>query len=293
MGHVRVDAASALTADRLSAALASRAWSFGQVARQGCNILLLVHGSLVLSRAGMEDAEIAAPVLLWLPHPACGTVQVRAGSRGYTAFVSTDFVHRTASDPLLAAHRQSFLGQFTMVGAEMLAPKLASLVASFDALVEESREMSAGAGTALGLHLGVLILHLWRCAGIDRQQGRSGQTTVQRFMRLVELHYREGLRMTDYADRLGVSHAQLHESCLRAAGRTPLALVHERLLEEARARLRQNELSVEQVGYSLGFRDPGYFSRFFKRLTGEAPGAYQRSNGVRKRTMATSFAAWP
>ena len=51
-----------------------------------------------------------------------------------------------------------------------------------------------------------------------------------------------------------------------------MTLVHERLLEEARARLRQNELSVEQVGYSLGFRDPGYFNRFFKRLTGSRLG---------------------
>lgn len=288
-----MDAASALTADRLSASLAGRVWSFGQATREGCNILLLVHGSLILSRPRLDDTEIAAPVLLWLPHPVRGTVQVRAGSQGYTAFVSDNFVHRTASDPLLAAHRQAFLGEFTLVGAELLAPKLACLVASFEALVEESREMSAGAATALGLHLGVLILHLWRCAGIDRRQGRSGQTTVQRFTRLVELHYREGLRMTDYADRLGVSHAQLHESCLRAAGRTPLALVHERLLEEAHTRLRQNELSVEQVGYSLGFRDPGYFNRFFKRLTGEAPGAFQRSHGVKKRATAASFAAWP
>ena len=288
-----MDAASAVVADRIAAALANRVWSFGDSAREGCTVFLLVEGSGVLARSRMEDAAIEAPVLLWLPHPARGSMQVRAGSHGYTATISTNFVHRTASDPLLTVHRQPFLSQFNLVPAELLAAKLPSLVASFEALVEEAREMSAGAAAALGLHLGVLILHLWRCAGIQGNQGRSGQTTVQRFARLVELHYREGLRMTEYAARLGISHAQLHESCRRVAGRTPLSLVHERLLEEARARLRQNELSVEQVGYSLGFRDPGYFSRFFKRLTSESPGTFQRNNGVQRRATPSSFAAWP
>lgn len=142
-----------------------------------------------------------------------------------------------------------------------------------EALVGASHEMGQGASAALGLHLGVLLLHLWRCAGLQDAQGRSGQSTVERFTRLIELHYREGLRIGKFAERLGVSHGHLHEACVRIGGVTPLAMLHERILEEARARLRQNEMSLEQVGYSLGFRDPGYFNRFFKRITGQSPGA--------------------
>jgi AraC family transcriptional activator of pobA len=288
-----VDAASSLVADRLTAALAARVWAFRSAAKGSCHIFLLTKGHAVLSRPPLDELELRAPVLLWLPQPLDGAVHLRAGAEGYAAFVSDKFVQRTASDPMLLAHRQPFLTRFSLASAEMTAAKLPSLTASFQALVDESHEMAPGAASALSLHLGVLILHLWRSTGLQSVQGRSGQTTVERFTRLIELHYREALRVSDYADRLGVSQAHLHESCLRMARKTPLALVHERLLEEAKARLRQNDMSVEQVGYSLGFRDPGYFNRFFKRLAGQAPGAFQRSTGKRRRQAPSSFAAWP
>lgn len=150
-----MDAASVLVADRMIAALASRVWSFGQATREGCHLFLLVKGSGILSRAQQEDIEIEAPVLIWLPQAVRGSVQVRAGSEGYTAFVTTSSVQRTASDPMLAAHRQPFLARFALVGAEGLAARLPSLVAFFQALVEESHEMTAGAAAALGC--------IWAC----------------------------------------------------------------------------------------------------------------------------------
>ena len=241
----------------------------------------------------MAEDELTGPSLIWLPHPARGSVRVNAGGHGYTLFVAEPFLQRTASDPILGAHRQPFMTKFSIIPAELLAARLDVLVASLDALVGESQEMAQGASAALGLHLGVVLLHLWRCAGLQDARGRSGQSTVERFTRLIELHYREGLRLGEFAERLGVSHGHLHEACVRIAGMTPLAMLHERILEEARARLRQNEMSVEQVGYSLGFRDPGYFNRFFKRLTGQSPGAFQRSTGARRRQAPSTFASWP
>jgi AraC family transcriptional regulator, transcriptional activator of pobA len=80
---------------------------------------------------------------------------------------------------------------------------------------------------------------------------------------------------------------------MRSVGATPLSLVHERLIEEACQRLEQTELSIEQIGYSLGFRDPGYFNRFFKRRRGLAPGAYRKTARVGPAGEAPSFAAWP
>jgi AraC-like DNA-binding protein len=43
----------------------------------------------------------------------------------------------------------------------------------------------------------------------------------------------------------------------------------------------------------LGFRDPAYFSRFFKRYMGEAPGGYRRLRRALERGRDDTFAAWP
>ncbi|WP_456316781.1 helix-turn-helix domain-containing protein [Teichococcus aestuarii] len=78
--------------------------------------------------------------------------------------------------------------------------------------------------------------------------------------------------MADYQKALGLSEKRLAALCRAAAGRTPLQILNERRITEARRSLRYSSLSVAEIGYGLGFRDPAYFSRFFRRMTGLTPG---------------------
>ena len=144
------------------------------------------------------------------------------------------------------------------------------------------------------LYLGLLLMHLWRACGFARESDAlaAGAPTAQRFRQLVELHYRDNLGVDDFARMLGVTRAHLHEACVRALGRSPQRLVHERLIAEARLRLRQTAQTPEQIAYSLGFRDPAYFNRFFRRV-GMSPGAYRKASRVAPPQAPTSFAAWP
>ncbi|MOA66752.1 DNA-binding transcriptional regulator AraC [compost metagenome] len=54
-------------------------------------------------------------------------------------------------------------------------------------------------------------------------------------------------------------------------------MVHQRLLLEARRNLIYTRMSIGQLSDSLGFTDPTYFARWFKRLSGQTPNAYRRS----------------
>ncbi len=146
-----------------------------------------------------------------------------------------------------------------------------------------------------GLYLGLVLMHLWRgCGGARGADAFSaGAPTAQRFRQLVELHYRDNLGLGDFARMLGVTRAHLHEACVKAYGRAPQQLVHERLHVEAGTRLRETAQTIEQIAYSLGFRDPAYFSRFFRRRAGMSPGAYRKAARIAPPQQTTSFAAWP
>jgi AraC family transcriptional activator of pobA len=109
----------------------------------------------------------------------------------------------------------------------------------------------------------------------------------------VELHYRDHLRIDEYARRMGVTRAHLHHACLRALGRPPQQFVHERLFAEAQMRLRETSQAIEQIAYSLGFRDPAYFHRFFRRLSGISPGAHRKESRTLLPRGPTSFSSWP
>lgn len=289
-----MDSAVGLVADRIAGGLAPGAWSFGATAEPGgCHAFLLLRGGGRLQCRDQGDLDVAAPAMLWLPYPLRGALRIAAGAEGYSAVLGGKLIRRVAADPLLAAYQQKPPAHPLVLREEAQRGRIPMLAESFRALVDESRALEAGASASVGLHLGLLLLHVWRCSGLRDAGAGSGETIVQRFVRLIELHYREGMTVEAYASRLGVSRSRLHDACARADGRTPLAMVHERLLEEAKTQLLRTELSVEQVGYSLGLQDAGYFNRFFKRLAGLSPGAFRRGATRRSRPAPSSFAAWP
>ena len=56
--------------------------------------------------------------------------------------------------------------------------------------------------------------------------------------------------------------------------------MRERLALEARRQILHTDLTAAEIGYSLGFKDPAYFARFFKRATGLSPTTYRGSGDV-------------
>ncbi|HEY8231852.1 MAG TPA: helix-turn-helix domain-containing protein [Vicinamibacteria bacterium] len=48
-------------------------------------------------------------------------------------------------------------------------------------------------------------------------------------------------------------------------------VVRRRIALEARRLLTHSDLTAAQVGFRLGFDDPAYFARFFRREAGEPP----------------------
>ena len=61
-----------------------------------------------------------------------------------------------------------------------------------------------------------------------------------------------------------------------ATGRRPMEYVQEIRIDEARRILESSSLGVDEVGFSVGYQDPTFFRRLFKRMTGLTPAAYRR-----------------
>ncbi|MFF8657136.1 helix-turn-helix transcriptional regulator [Streptomyces huasconensis] len=81
------------------------------------------------------------------------------------------------------------------------------------------------------------------------------------------------------AERLGVSVSYLSEAVKASTGRTPGELIRQARVHEAKRLLLRTELSVRQIAGRVGFGDPAYFCRFFRRETGASPGDFRRGGG--------------
>ena len=92
-----------------------------------------------------------------------------------------------------------------------------------------------------------------------------------RYRALVEQHYTEHLAIESYATRLNVSHAQLSKMIRRDNGLSARDTLRMRLIREAKRLLAGSDIPVGDVAAQLGYEDPSYFSRFFKKHTSSTP----------------------
>jgi AraC family transcriptional activator of pobA len=97
----------------------------------------------------------------------------------------------------------------------------------------------------------------------------------------VERDFSRRHRVADYAAELGVSPGHLNVLCRSGLRRTAGAVIRLRLTLEAKRLLAFGDLTAAQIAERLGFDDPAYFSRFFRRETGMPPTLFRRSSSRR------------
>ena len=78
------------------------------------------------------------------------------------------------------------------------------------------------------------------------------------------------------AKELGMSRVQLYKRLLPVTGSTPIEFIRQIRLRRAEQLLRESQLSVSEVAYSVGFNNPRYFSKYFKEMYGVMPSQYKK-----------------
>ena len=91
------------------------------------------------------------------------------------------------------------------------------------------------------------------------------------FRQALEHHYHELHTVKAYADLLHISAKSLTNYVYICTRSTPLKIINERIILEARRLLTHSGLKIKEISYQLGFEDPSYFVKFFKRQTGYLP----------------------
>jgi transcriptional regulator GlxA family with amidase domain len=74
----------------------------------------------------------------------------------------------------------------------------------------------------------------------------------------------------------GISERSFKRRFKKATGRTPIDYVQRLRVDEAKRRLERTTAPVDEIGWQVGYEDPTFFRRLFKRLTGVTGSAYRR-----------------
>ena len=95
---------------------------------------------------------------------------------------------------------------------------------------------------------------------------------LERQFPLESPHQILGLRTAkDYANRLAVHVNHLNKVLKEVTGSTTTEIIGKRIIQEAKILLKQTQLSVSEIAYTLGYDDLSHFSKHFKKLTSYTP----------------------
>lgn len=100
---------------------------------------------------------------------------------------------------------------------------------------------------------------------------------LKNFQKLIELHFREKKLTRDYAAMLFVTPNHLNALSKHVTGKPAGELIRDRVILEARRLLVNAGMSIAELATELGFEDNSYFTKFFRKYTGQTPEVFRKS----------------
>ncbi len=140
-----------------------------------------------------------------------------------------------------------------------------------------TRELGPGAAQAVAK----FFLLQWHADGQAaymrfQEQKMHGDAAVRRAQEVLADSFREPGAVERAAASSGLADRTFQRRFAKATGHTPIAYVQNLRIEEAKRRLEDGEEPVDEISWAVGYEDPAFFRRLFKRMTGITPSAYRR-----------------
>ncbi|BAP44128.1 helix-turn-helix domain-containing protein [Pseudomonas sp. LJDD11] len=230
--------------------------------------LLYVQSGRALLKVEEVVREVEGPVLQVVPALSVHTFRFADTIQGHILTLAMPLVEQ-----LEAALDGFRLATPLCHGPGDDSPELDRL---FSAIVSEYHQVRVGRELMLQALINQLLV--WLCrrseqSGAGQAAGSPdrGREHLQRFMHQLEESFRLHWSIEEHARRLGISAAHLNALCRRLADQSALQIINQRLLLEARRGLVYTTMTINQLSDSLGFSEPAYFTRFFKRAAGVSP----------------------
>ena len=254
------------------------AWEIDRHAHHGlAQVLTVFSGS---AEVRLDDVTVSpgAPCAVLVPPGTVHAFRFAPGTAGRVLTFAEGRLGLGGAER--AALVASLFESAAVVDLSGEAATVARLARLFDDIDGEFHERAPGWTTAIEAEVVGVLVWLARCHASMRRAETAARPEAElfgRFRGLVERRFAEHLAIGAYAAELGVSESRLDRAVRAVSGRSAFEVTQERLLLEARRKLVYIAAPVSKLAYELGFEDPAYFWRFFRRRTGMTPTEFRRA----------------
>ncbi len=116
----------------------------------------------------------------------------------------------------------------------------------------------------------------------DMDTMTSVPSALERPLVRMRQHYADPLRLADLSALAGMSVSHFIRTFKRSMGTSPIDWLRRERISQAKRRLIDTDEPVKEIARQCGYRDPYFFSKDFKKLTGLPPSSYrERERGAK------------
>ena len=128
--------------------------------------------------------------------------------------------------------------------------------------------------------IGRLYLFLGKLINLKndaREESDITSTYIENALKFIQYNYSHSIDSTSIADSIGISRSHLYRVFIKHLGLSPNDYLTQYRINRACSLLRNSDLTISNIANSVGYDDPLYFSRVFKKVKGVSPSMYLQS----------------
>lgn len=110
---------------------------------------------------------------------------------------------------------------------------------------------------------------------IREMREEQTSTVIDRAKQYIRQHYTEDLSLEEAAESVHLNPFYFSKVFKQHVGETFTDYLTGLRIDRAKQLIEEENLSLKEVSYQVGYKDPNYFSRVFKKVTGVAPSEYR------------------
>ena len=253
--------------ERVSARAPTHGWTIPAHRHAQMAQLFVITRGRVVARVDGMDAILTDAQFLFIPAQAAHQFTFDPQTEGWVFSLPLAVVTSIgpASREMTLALSRPLIGQ--------TGPQLALMS---DLLAE----VSAGTGTfraqaAVGLAHALMALIAEEAQAPARTTRPPSRTRLAALDQLIGHHLADGWTAASYAAALSITTGHLSRLCRGASGMGASTYIEHAAMAEACRLLAFTQIPVSEIGYRLGYDDPSYFSKRFRKVRKQAPSEYR------------------
>jgi len=232
--------------------------------------------------ADSERCEIKPMTMIAAPKGKVMCGETGRGIKGYMLLFTEDFINRNRED----IERIKSLGLFNALSKSPLVPiKENEYVEIISYLKKIEREIELRedpiSREIIFTLLKTVVLNAERIYlkhNFAEAVSTNGSGYILQFQKELEEAFNNSRTVNYYANQLGITPRKLNQATVASCGVSAKQMIEDRVLLETKRLLTHTQMTIKEIGHSMGFNDPTNFNKFFKRYVKQTPLEFRELN---------------